>query len=68
MKACAKKNKVCAKEIAGVKNIRILVENINEINLLLPFVKFFSMTSGTSMRDKVGLTLVRKSFSCFNFL
>jgi len=32
-----------------------------------PFVKTFGMTSGTSVRGTVGLTLVRKGFKCFNF-
>ena len=31
------------------------------------FVKTFGLTSGTSVRGTVGLTLVRKDFKCFNF-
>ena len=54
-------------EIAGVKSNIILVENIDETNLPLPFVKHFGLTSGTSVRGTVGLILVRKSFNYFNF-
>ena len=31
------------------------------------FVKPFGLTSGTFMRDTVGLILMRKIFNCFNF-
>jgi len=43
------------------------VENIDETNLPLLFVKPFGMTSGASVRGMVGLILVRNIFSCFNF-
>jgi len=46
----------------------ILVENIDETNLPLPFVKPFGLTSGASTRGKVGLILVRKGYNYFNFL
>ena len=42
-------------EIAGVKSNIILEENIDEINLPLPFVKPFGLTSGASVRGTVGL-------------
>ena len=59
----------CAKESnTRVQSITILVKNTDEINLSLPFVKLFGMTSGASLRGKVGLILMRKSFSYFNFL
>jgi len=32
-----------------------------------PFVKLFSLRSGTSVKSMVGLILVRKIFNCFNF-
>ena len=44
-----------------------MVENIDETNLPLPFVKSFGLTSGTSVRGTVGLILVRNVFNCFNF-
>ena len=31
------------------------------------FIKTFGLTSGTSVKGTVGLTLVRKGFKCFNF-
>ena len=40
---------------------------MDETNLPLPFVKFFGMTSGASMRGMVGLILMRNIFNCFNF-
>ena len=40
---------------------------MDETNLPLPFVKLFGMTSGASVRDTVGLILVRNVFNCFNF-
>ena len=71
-KVCAKESNMrvqeVVSEIGGIKSIRILVENIDEINLPLPFVKLFGMTSGASVRGKVGLILVRKDFNCFNIL
>ena len=54
-------------EIAGVKSNIILVENIDETNLPLPFVKPFGLTSGTSVRGIVDLILVINVFNCFNF-
>jgi hypothetical protein len=53
-----------------VKKTRLLGGNIfylskNETPPL--FVKTFGMTSGTSVRGTVGLTLMRKCFKCFNF-
>ena len=40
------------------KSNRILVENIGETNLPLPFVMPFGLTSGASVRGTVGLILV----------
>ena len=60
--------KRCVYEITGVNSIRILVESIDEINLPLPFVKPFVLTSGVSVRGMMGLILVKKSFSCFSIL
>ena len=54
-------------EIVGVISNKILVENIDETNFPLPFVKPFGMTSGASVRGTVGLILVRIVFNCFNF-
>ena len=53
-------------KIASVKSIRILMKNIDEINLPLPFVKLFDMTGGVSVRGAVDLILMRKNFNCFN--
>ena len=59
------------------------MENIDETNLPLPFVKPFGLTSGASVRGMfvkpfgltsgasvrgtLGLILLKKSFNCFNF-
>ena len=43
------------------------MENIDEINLSLPFVKPFGLISGTSVRGTVGLILVRIVLNCFKF-
>ena len=53
--------------IAGVKSNIILVENMDEANLPLPFVKLFGMTSGASVRNTVDLILMRNIFNYFNF-
>ena len=45
----------------------ILVENIDEINLPLPFVIPFALTSGATVRGTAGLILVRIVFNYFNF-
>ena len=45
----------------------ILVENMDETNLPLPFVKLFGMTSGASVRGTVDLILMRNIFNYFNF-
>ena len=57
-------------KVLGVKSIRILVETF----LLLSkngspslFVKTLDLTSGSSVRGKVGLTLVKIVSNCFNF-
>ena len=42
------------------------MENIDEINLPLPFDKLFGLTSGAFVRDTVSLILMRKSLSYFN--
>ena len=49
------------------KSNRILVENIGETNLPLPFVMPFGLTSGASVRGSVDLSLVKNVFNCFNF-
>ena len=54
-------------EIAGVKSNMILVENIDETNVPLPFIKPFGLTSGASVRGTVGLILVRNVFNWFHF-
>jgi len=41
-----------------------MVENINEINFPLPFVKPFGLTSGASVRGTVDLILVRSQWIC----
>ena len=43
------------------------MENIEKINLLLPFVKPFGLTNGASVRVTVGIILVRIVINCFNF-
>jgi len=43
------------------------MENIDEINLSLPFVKPFDQTNEASVRGTVGVILVKKSFNYFNF-
>ena len=62
-----KESNTWLQKIAGVKSNRILVEDIDETNLPLPFVKPFDLTSGASVRGTVGLTLVRNVFNCNNF-
>ena len=49
------------------KSNMILMENIDETNLPLPFVKPFGLTSRSSVRGAVGLILVRNVFNCSNF-
>jgi len=43
------------------------VENINETNLPLPFIKPFGLTSGAFVSGTVGLLFVGNGFNCFNF-
>ena len=43
------------------------MENINETNLPLPFVKSFGLTSGAFVSGMVGLIFVGNCFNFFNF-
>jgi len=57
-------------KVLGVKSIRILVEIFcfyKKNGSPLPLVKTLDLTSGSSVRGKVGLTLVKIVFNYFNF-
>jgi len=43
------------------------MENIDETNLPLSFVKPFGLTNGVFVRGKMGLIFMKKGFNCFNF-
>ena len=53
----------CKKYYDFGRNIFLLSKNGSSSS----FVKSFDLTSGTFVRDMVGLILVRKGFNCFNF-
>ena len=57
-------------KVLGVKSIRILVETFcfyKKNGSPLPLVKTLDLTSGSSVRGKVCLILVKIIFNCFKF-